>query len=105
MELINKDNSHTSQIGFSSTSVGGKRHRMRSRRTRSNRTRRSRRTRSNKRRTRSNRRRTSKSKRKQRGGINVNPTYSSYSTVGESLSRSESALASTPSISKMTKIY
>ena len=99
MELINKDNSHTSQIGFSSTSVGGKRRRRKGQRSRSRRSR----SRSRSRRSRS--RRNKGTRRKQRGGINVNPTYSSYSTVGELLSRSESALASTPGISKMTKIY
>jgi hypothetical protein len=99
MELINKDNSHTSQFGFSSTSVGGKKYR---RRTKS----RNKRTKSRNKKLRY--KKTIKSrriKRKQRGGINVNPTYSSYSTVGELLTRSESALASTPGISKITKIY
>lgn len=102
MELINKDNSHTSQFGFSSTSVGGKKYRRRTK----SRNKRNKRTKSRNKKLRY--KKTIKSrriKRKQRGGINVNPTYSSYSTVGELLTRSESALASTPGISKITKIY
>jgi len=97
MKLINSDNSHTPF--FSSTAVGGKKHKRygRTKKYRKN----------NKlkkiRKTRKNRfSRKNRKGKKQRGGLN--PTYASYSTGGE-LSRSESALANPTPIDKLTFMY
>jgi hypothetical protein len=93
--LINEDNSHVASFGMSSTAVGGRRRR---RIGRLRKTKRSRSSRSSKRMRGSRRMRTKRNRRKYRGG--VNPTYSAYS-VGDNLSRSESALATPPPIKKI----
>jgi hypothetical protein len=90
--LINETNMHT-PFGMSSTAVGGRRRR----RTRSRRLR-TRRTRTRRTRTRRSRKGSRRMRKKYYGG--VNPTYSSYS-VGDTLYRSESALANPPPIKRI----
>lgn len=97
--LINETNMHT-PFGMSSTAVGGRR-RRRSRSSRTSRRMKTRRTKTRRiktRRSRKGSRRMRRNKRKYYGG--VNPTYSAYS-VGDTLYRSESALANPPPIKKI----
>ena len=98
---VNPMSTHTSQLGFSSTSVGGKR-RSRFRRSRRHKSRRhkSRRHRSRRHRSRRHRSRRHRSRR-QRGG--VNPIYRTYST---SLEPGHNGIyANGPSVGKIIEKY